>query len=106
MPVREWDGRSYDRISGPMEALGLAVLARLELRGDEVVLDAGCGSGRITQALIDRLPRGRVIAADASSSMVDAARERLGADADVRRPGLLRPAAGEGPGGVVSAGAC
>jgi trans-aconitate 2-methyltransferase len=86
---RQWDGRSYDRISGPMEALGLEVLARLDLGGEEVVLDAGCGSGRITQALIDRLPRGRVIAADASSSMVQAARERLGADVDVRRLDLL-----------------
>jgi trans-aconitate 2-methyltransferase len=76
--VREWDGASYDRISGPMEALGLEVLARLELDGDEVVLDAGCGSGRITQALLERLPRGRVIAVDASSSMADAARKRLG----------------------------
>jgi trans-aconitate 2-methyltransferase len=89
LEIRQWDGRSYDRISGPMEALGLKVLARLELGGDELVLDAGCGSGRITQALIDRLPRGRVIAVDASSSMVEAARERLGADADVRRLDLL-----------------
>jgi trans-aconitate 2-methyltransferase len=87
--IRQWDGRSYDRISGPMEALGLEVLARLELGGDELVLDAGCGSGRITQALINRLPRGRVIAVDASSSMVQAAGERLGADADVRRLDLL-----------------
>jgi trans-aconitate 2-methyltransferase len=87
--VRKWDGKSYDRISGPMEALGREVLARLELHGDEMVLDAGCGSGRITQALIERLPRGRVIAVDASSSMVDAARERLGPEADVRRLDLL-----------------
>src|ERR1700739_693222 len=79
--ARTWDGRSYDRISGPMEALGLAVLARLELNGDELVLDAGCGSGRITQALIERLPEGHVIAVDVSASMVAAARERLpGAD--------------------------
>jgi trans-aconitate 2-methyltransferase len=76
--MRTWDGGSYDRISGPMEALGREVLARLELRGDEVVLDAGCGSGRITQALIERLPQGMVIAVDASSSMADAARMRLG----------------------------
>ncbi len=66
MSVREWDGSSYDRISGPMEALGRAVLDRLELNGDETVLDAGCGSGRVTQALLERLPRGRVIAVDAS----------------------------------------
>jgi trans-aconitate 2-methyltransferase len=87
--VRKWDGKSYDRISGPMEALGREVLARLELRGDEVVLDAGCGSGRITQALIERVPRGRVIAVDTSASMVDAARQRLGPQADIRRQDLL-----------------
>jgi trans-aconitate 2-methyltransferase len=75
--VREWDGQSYDRISGPMEALGRGVLARLELDGDEVVLDAGCGSGRITEAILERLPRGRVIAVDASPSMVQAARARF-----------------------------
>jgi trans-aconitate 2-methyltransferase len=79
MPVREWDGDSYDRISATMEALGLDVLARLQLNGDEVVLDAGCGSGRVTQALIERLPRGHVIAVDESASMVNAARKRLGA---------------------------
>jgi trans-aconitate 2-methyltransferase len=89
MPVREWDGASYDRISGPMEALGREVLGRLQLRGDELVLDGGCGSGRITQALIERLPRGRVIAVDESPSMVQAAWSRLGAGADVRVADLL-----------------
>jgi trans-aconitate 2-methyltransferase len=89
MPVREWDGTSYDRISGTMEALGREVLERLELRGDEVVLDAGCGSGRITEALIERLPRGRVIGIDESASMVQAARERLGPDVELRVMDLL-----------------
>jgi trans-aconitate 2-methyltransferase len=87
--VRQWDGRSYDRVSAPMEALGREVLARMQLRGDEVVLDAGCGSGRITQALLERLPRGRVLAVDASPSMVQAARERLGDAAEVRLVDLL-----------------
>jgi trans-aconitate 2-methyltransferase len=89
MAVREWDGSSYDRVSATMEALGLAVLDRLELNGDDLVLDAGCGSGRVTAALIERLPRGRVIAVDQSDSMVEAARARLGPDADVRRCDLL-----------------
>jgi trans-aconitate 2-methyltransferase len=79
MPVREWDGDSYDRISATMEALGLDVLERLQLSGNEVVLDAGCGSGRVTQALIKRLAHGHVIAVDESASMIDAARKRLGA---------------------------
>ena len=89
MPVRQWDGSSYDRISRPQEAMGLEVLARLELSGDEVVLDAGCGSGRITQALAERLPRGRVVAVDESPSMAEAARRRLGPAADVRVADLL-----------------
>jgi trans-aconitate 2-methyltransferase len=74
---RQWDGATYDRISSTMEALGREVLERLELAGDELVLDAGCGSGRITEALLQRLPRGRAIAVDASQSMVEAARRRL-----------------------------
>jgi trans-aconitate 2-methyltransferase len=77
MTVRNWDGAVYDRISAPMEALGRAVLGRLELHGEETVIDAGCGSGRVTEALLERLPRGRVIAVDASASMARAARERL-----------------------------
>ena len=89
MPVREWDGSNYDRISGVMERLGLEVLDRLELSGDETVLDAGCGSGRITEALMQRLPRGRVIAVDESSSMTEAARERLGPDVEVLTLDLL-----------------
>jgi len=90
--TRDWDGLLYDRISAPMEALGREVLARLELRGDETVLDAGCGSGRITEALIERLPRGRVIALDADRSMVQAARARLqrsGGQLDIRLGDLL-----------------
>ena len=58
--ARDWDGATYERVSAPMEAMGLEVLDRLELRGDETVLDAGCGSGRVTAALLERLPRGRV----------------------------------------------
>lgn len=78
--VREWNGGDYDRLSTAMEAMGRAVLERLALRGDETVVDAGCGSARVTQALLERLPEGRVIGIDGSASMIDAARERLGGD--------------------------
>src|SRR3954464_4995638 len=88
-PRRTWDGAEYDRLSTPMERLGREVLDRLELRGDETVLDAGCGSGRLTERLIDRVPDGRVIGVDVSASMIDAARKRLGADADLRVADLV-----------------
>jgi trans-aconitate 2-methyltransferase len=76
--VRSWHGATYDRLSTPMEAMGREVLERLPLEGSETVIDAGCGSGRVTEALLARLPQGRVIGVDVSASMVDAARERLG----------------------------
>ena len=76
--AREWDGATYDRVSAPMEAMGREVLARLELSGDETVIDAGCGSGRVTAALLERLPRGRVIAVDGAVSMIEVARKRFG----------------------------
>lgn len=75
---RDWDAASYDRISDPQYAWALEVLERLPLSGDETVLDAGCGSGRVTALLVDRLPRGRVIGVDASASMVEHARDALG----------------------------
>ena len=54
--ARGWDGAAYDRLSTPMQAMGLEVLDRLPLSGDETVIDAGCGSGRVTEALVERLP--------------------------------------------------
>ncbi len=78
MAAHEWDGKAYDRISAPLERNGLTVLERLTLAGGETVLDAGCGSGRVTQALAARLPRGHVIGVDGSAGMIAAARERLG----------------------------
>jgi trans-aconitate 2-methyltransferase len=74
---RDWDGRSYDAVANPQAAWGAAVVQRLDLRGDERVLDAGCGSGRVTEMLLERLPSGRVIALDGSPAMLDQARERL-----------------------------
>jgi trans-aconitate 2-methyltransferase len=81
--ARNWDGTTYDRISEPMQRLGLAVLDRLQLRGGETVIDAGCGSGRVTEALCDRLPDGRVIGVDGAPGMIAAARERLGDRAEL-----------------------
>jgi trans-aconitate 2-methyltransferase len=78
----EWDAQTYDRVSDPQYEWGLEVLERLELEGDEYVMDAGCGSGRVTAHLLERLPDGRVLCVDASRSMIDKARDALGDRAD------------------------
>jgi trans-aconitate 2-methyltransferase len=76
-PTRDWDADTYQRVSIPHEEWANAVLDRLRLDGEETVLDAGCGSGRVTGLVIERLPAGKVIAADGSESMVAAVRSVL-----------------------------
>ncbi len=81
---RDWDASTYDRVSGDVQLVwALELLERLPLTGDEVVLDAGCGSGRVTARLADRVPRGRVYGVDAAPSMVEHADEALGERATI-----------------------
>ncbi len=75
---RDWDAASYDRVSDIQLNWALEQLERLPLKGDEVVLDAGCGSGRVTALLADRVPSGRVYAVDVAPSMAEHARLALG----------------------------
>lgn len=75
--AREWNSAVYHRVSAPQVSWGKKVLARLRLRGDELVLDAGCGTGRLTADLLDSLPYGRVVGVDLSQNMLVSAREHL-----------------------------
>jgi trans-aconitate 2-methyltransferase len=79
-----WDADTYDRSSQPQQAWATEVLARLQgIAPDATVLDVGCGTGRVTEALMELVPRGRVLAMDASADMVELARQRLGDRAEV-----------------------
>ncbi len=75
--MTEWNATSYHKVSAPQTSWGHKVLSRLEVRGDEVAIDAGCGSGKLTGALAERLPRGRVVAIDRSWNMLLTARTNL-----------------------------
>jgi ubiquinone/menaquinone biosynthesis C-methylase UbiE len=74
---REWNSEVYQRVSAPQFGWGKKVLDRVRLRGDETVLDAGCGTGRLTGELLARLPQGRALAVDLSVNMLQAARREL-----------------------------
>jgi trans-aconitate 2-methyltransferase len=76
---RDWDARTYDRVAEPMTRWGASVLERLPLHPGDRVLDAGCGSGRVTEQLLERMGAGggTVVALDGSPSMVEATRDRL-----------------------------
>lgn len=78
--TREWDAAAYERLSAPQTRWGQAVVDRLELDGNERVLDAGCGTGRVTEWLLERLPGGQVIGVDGSAAMIERASVRFAGD--------------------------
>ena len=84
----EWDASEYEAVSAPQTGWGADLLElfleRRGLRGDEAVIDAGCGTGRVTELLLRHLPEGSVLAVDASEAMVEAARRRFAGDPRVR----------------------
>ena len=92
----EWDAAEYEAISAPQTSWGASFLEifleRRGLRGDEAAVDAGCGTGRVTELLLRHLPEGSVLAVDASEAMVEAARRRFAGEPRVRveRRDILR----------------
>jgi trans-aconitate 2-methyltransferase len=76
-PQPDWNASVYHRVSAPQTAWGTEVLERLELSGRERVLDAGCGTGKLTRLLAERLPHGHVVALDSSKDMLGVAAREL-----------------------------
>jgi trans-aconitate 2-methyltransferase len=82
-----WDADTYDKVADPQEAWAREIIARAGFRPGEKVLDAGCGSGRVTELLLERGLD--VLGVDADAAMVEKARERLGERAEVQQQDLL-----------------
>lgn len=91
MATREWDAAAYDALPLPHVAWGLRVLDRMRLEGDEVVLDAGCGTGRDGAALLERRPDVHLVGVDGSAQMIEQARSRLGDRARLHVADLTEP---------------
>lgn len=72
----QWDAAQYAQYSSSQFAWALELLDKLKLKGDETLLDIGCGDGKVTATIADRLPRGRVVGIDSSLDMIALARRR------------------------------
>ncbi|WP_353810409.1 class I SAM-dependent methyltransferase [Agromyces sp. SYSU T00194] len=78
-----WRARVYDRVLEPMNApLRRVARRQVDPPPGAIVLDLGCGTGA---SLAEYAAEGfRVVGVDTSGAMLDRARDRLGAGADLR----------------------
>ena len=83
--MADWNPELYNRFRRYREEPFLAILERLRLRGEESIIDLGCGSGENTVELARRVPRGCAVGIDSSSAMIEAANKVLeGVEGEVR----------------------
>jgi trans-aconitate 2-methyltransferase len=78
--MTEWDASEYHQRSALQKWLADRSLGSLDLGGWERVLDIGCGDGKVTAEIAERLPRGAVVGVDPSTRMIDFAREHFAAN--------------------------
>jgi trans-aconitate 2-methyltransferase len=74
--IENWDGHDYERQSSHQRAWGRGLIGELSFRGDERILDLGCGDGSLTRQLAERVPRGWVLGVDAAAEMLEAAQSK------------------------------
>jgi len=74
----EFDGEKYQKASAHQKEWGSRLIADLDLKGSERILDLGCGDGGLTAQLAARVPEGRVLGIDASLGMIDTAKKHEG----------------------------
>jgi trans-aconitate 2-methyltransferase len=74
--MTEWNAAEYAKLSGLQAAMAEQVLSllRTRLRGDERILDVGCGNGKVTREIAGLVPNGSVVGVDASAKMVEFAK--------------------------------
>lgn len=76
--AHEFDGKKYEKASAHQKEWGAKLISELSLKGDERVLDLGCGDGANTALMAELLPNGEVVGIDASIGMIDAAKPKEG----------------------------
>src|ERR1700751_1168879 len=76
--MTEWNASEYARISTLQAAMAEEVLALLELKGNERILDVGCGNGKVTAEIAARVPQGAVVGIDPSQEMIAFASSHFG----------------------------
>jgi trans-aconitate 2-methyltransferase len=74
--AHEFDGKKYEKASAHQKEWGAKLIAELSLKGDERVLDLGCGDGTNTALIAGLVRNGQVVGIDASRGMIEAAKPK------------------------------
>ena len=72
-----WDAETYHKVSNIQESWAIEILEKRKFRVNEVVLDAGCGTGRVTKIIANNVKRGKVYAVDVDDNMITNAKKNL-----------------------------
>jgi len=76
----EWNAQDYEQYSDGQLKWALELMGKIDWAGDESVIDLGCGEGKVTLRLAERVPRGRVLGIDSAGSMIERARQKFPKD--------------------------
>jgi trans-aconitate 2-methyltransferase len=74
--MTQWNPNDYNQHSAQQQKWAKEILPRLALKGDERILDIGCGDGKITAEVAQHVPNGSVVGVDASAEMIDFAKKQ------------------------------
>jgi trans-aconitate 2-methyltransferase len=72
-----WDAETYDEVSNTHEEWARKIISSKTWTGNETIMDAGCGSGRITKILTKLVPLGKVFAIDNDLNMIKKTKDNL-----------------------------
>ncbi|UEC43677.1 MAG: putative Methyltransferase [Methanothrix sp.] len=75
--MHRWRPDRYERSSSAQRLWAAELLEKIEIEGDERVLDIGSGDGWITANIADIVPEGSVLGIDSSEGMVSFAKEKF-----------------------------
>jgi len=71
-----WDAQDYAKHSSAQQTWARELILKLDLAGNEDVLDLGCGDGKVTAEIAACVPNGSVVGVDNSGSMIELAQTK------------------------------
>ena len=85
MKNNKWNAKDYANNSSAQESWANELLEKLSLAGNEHLLDIGCGDGKITNSIANKLSNGHVVGIDRSKDMIELARSQFGRERSEER---------------------